>query len=165
MPLYKFSTNDIFRNRIKTHPRTSFVINKGRVVYNSEIPAVGNLDSAHTDGDPATIPANIKHMPSGFLSMYEMNVDRDETGHTYDASTEAGVRAMIYPFITKQGSLSAFKTVSTNSFQSFAYGDTMSGSYPLSSSIAVEHHRDVSEVPTGATARRHINSLRNTFEH
>ena len=157
MPLYKFSTNDVFRNRIKTHPRTTFLINNGTIVYNSEIPATGRQDST---------ARKLKHTPSGYLSLYEINVDKDETAHTFDASTESGVVAMAYPFITKAGSLTAFKTVSASSFQSFSYGDIMSSSYPLSSSVAVEHHRAVGSVPVGCTQlRRHINSLRNTFEH
>jgi len=158
MPLYKFSTNDIFRNRIKTHPRTSFLINNGAVVYNSEIPADGKIDTDTT--------RKVKHMPSGALSLYEMNVDKFESKHTFDAATETGVTAMAYPFITKAGSLTAFKTVSTSNFQGFSYGDIMSSSYPLSSSVDVEHHRLTSEIPTNCTQkRRHINSLRNTFNH
>jgi len=78
MPLYKFSTNDVFRNRIKTHPRTTFLINNGTIVYNSEIPATGRQDST---------ARKLKHTPSGYLSLYEINVDKDETAHTFDAST------------------------------------------------------------------------------
>jgi len=157
MPLYKFSTNDVFRNRVKTHPRTKFLINNGTIVYNGEIPATGKQDS---------IPKKITHAPSGYLSLYEINVDKNETAHTFDAATGNGVTAMAYPFITKAGSLTAFKTVSVSSFQSFYYGDIMSSSYPLTSSVAVEHHRADGEVPTNCTQyRRHINSLRNTFEH
>jgi len=158
MPLYKFSTNDIFRNRIKTHPRTSFVINNGAIVYNNEIPATGLLDGAN--------PRKLHHAPSGHLSLYEMNVDRDQTAHTYDAATDTGVKAMVYPFITKEGSSSAFKTVSTSTFQSFSYGDIMSSSYPLSASIDVEHHWASGLIPDDCTQkRRHISSLKNTFEH
>ena len=163
MPLYKFSTNDIFRNRIKTHPRTSFLINNGRVVYNSEIPATGLVD---TSAVAANTPRNIGHVPSGALSLYELNVDKNETAHTFDAATETGVTAMAYPFVTKAGALTSFKTVSTSTFQNFSYGDIMSSSYPLSSSIAVEHHWSNSAKPADCLdKRRHISSLKNTFNH
>ena len=104
MPLYRFSENDIFRNRVKTHPRCHFLINNGETVYNKEILAKGNLDAT---------PRNVTHVPQGYLSLYEMNVDRDETGHTYDAETGGGVQTMVFPFITKAGSLTSFKTIST----------------------------------------------------
>jgi hypothetical protein len=157
MPLYKFSTNDVFRNRIITHPRTNFLINNGTIVYNGEIPATGKQDAT---------PRKLTHSPSGYLSLYEINVDKNESAHTFDAATGNGETAMAYPFITKAGSLTAFKTVSVSSFQNFAYGDIMSSSYPLTSSVAVEHHRADGYVPTGCTQlRRHISSLRNTFEH
>ncbi len=158
MPLYKFSTNDVFRNRVKTHPRTNFLINNGIIVYNGEVPATANLDTTK----------KILHMPSGAsgLSLYELNVDRNEAAHNFDAATGNGVTAMSYPFITKAGSLTAFKTVSTTSFSSFSYGDIMSSSYPLSASVAVEHHRDAGAMTTNCVQpRRHINSLRNTFDH
>ena len=158
MPLYKFSRNDIFNNRIKTHPRTSFVISNGTIVYNGEIPATGLQDG--------TNPRKVKHAPSGFLSLYEMNVDRDQTAHTYDAAPDTGVKSMIYPFITKQGTPTSFKTISTSTFQSFAYGDIMTGSYPMSASVDVEHHWSASDIPDACVQkRRRISSLRNTFEH
>ena len=40
---------------------------------------------------------------------YELNVNRSEDNK-------------IYPFVTKNGTLDSFKTISTNNFNSFAYG-------------------------------------------
>ena len=154
MPLYEFGVNDIFRNRVKTHPRTSFVINNGQVIYNGEIPADGLQDSTET--------RKVKHVPSGHLSLYEMNVDRDESAHNPDAFNPT----MVYSFVTKQGSLTSFKSISTTDFQSFSYGDTLTSNYPLSSSIAVEHHQSTVDTHDGCTQnRRHITALKNTFEH
>ena len=154
MPLYKFGVNDIFRNRVKTHPRTSFVINEGTVVYNGEVPPDGNQDSSVT--------RKINHVPSGHISLYEMNVDRDESAHNPDVLNPT----MVYPFITKQGSLTSFKTISTTTFQTYSYGDILSSSYPLSSSIAIEHHQSQADSPDGcAQNRRHITALKNTFDY
>ena len=69
MPLYKFSTNDVFRNRVKTHPRTTFLINNGTIVYNSEIPATGRID--------VTTARKLKHTPeepSWIGSVYDYRV-------------------------------------------------------------------------------------------
>ena len=49
MPLYKFGSNDIFRNRVKTHPRTSFVINNGEIIYNGEIIKSGSPKEITSD--------------------------------------------------------------------------------------------------------------------
>lgn len=99
------------------------------------------------------------HVEPGHLSLYEINVDRDQNA--------AG--QMIYPFITKDSGISAFKTVSTNNFNSdFAYGDQISGQYPLSASISIEawkndtsFHDIKSDLSVG---RRHLLALKNVTD-
>lgn len=64
-----------------------------------------------------------------------------------------------YPFITKEGSLTSFKTVSTTSFNSdFSYGDTITGSYPLSASISVDRFVEGAD-------RAFVDALRNTLDY
>jgi hypothetical protein len=78
--------------------------------------------------------------------LYEMNVDRP-TGN------------LVYPFITKQGSLTAFKTVTSSSFnEDFKYGDTVTGSYPLSASITRQHFQI-------NTSRPNVDALKNTLNY
>ena len=46
-----------------------------------------------------------------------------------------------FPFITKEGSLDSFKTIDTSQFNSdFSYGDVITGSYPLATSISSEFY-------------------------
>lgn len=46
-----------------------------------------------------------------------------------------------FPFITKEGSLSSFSTVTAEQFnQDFSYGDVITGSYPLSSFISSDYY-------------------------
>jgi len=112
MPYYKFSPNNLFYNRLKTYPSINFYIYDETVVYNNE---------TQEDGQFST---NVKNVPPGYISLYELNIDRP-----------AG--QLIYPFVTKEGSLTSFKTISTTSFNSdFSYGDIITGSYPLSASIS-----------------------------
>ena len=111
----KFKANDIFYNRVKTHPLINFIIYSGSVYYNNR-----NLEAgAFTDP--------VLHVPDGHINLYELNVDRP-----------AG--QLIYPFITKQGSITSFRTVSTTSFNNdFAYGDVVTGAYPLSATISRDY--------------------------
>jgi len=63
-----------------------------------------------------------------------------------------------YPFITKDGTLGAFKTISTTEYAAFDYGDIISGCYPLTSTIASEYHAVDSSRP-------HLDALKNTLNH
>ena len=115
MSLKKFEKNDIFTNRIKTHPRSYFLLSNDTIYYNHDV--VPTISGTKT----------ILHAPQGYLNLYEMNVNRGINDE------------MIYPFITKQGTLEGFKTVSTEAFQGFSYGQEITGSYPSTASISVDY--------------------------
>jgi len=142
MAFKKFNENDLIYNRLKMHPKVQFDVHSpltstsGSIYYQNE----NALTGAFTD--------NVPNIPTGHVSLYELNVDRNET--------QTG---LIYPFITKDGTLSSFGTVTTSEFnQDFNYGDMITGSYPLSASITREH--------TGASLpRRHVDALRNTLDY
>ena len=114
MAFYKFENNDLFHNRLKTHPSLNFYIYSGSVIYNHDTQYTGDFGS------------NVKHIPPGNISLYELNIDRPAD-------------QLIFPFITKGGSLTSFKTISTTDFNNdFAYGDIISGSYPLSAGLSFD---------------------------
>ena len=138
MSYYKFEQNDIFTNRIKAHPRTYFLINNSKIYYNNDVMPFRSGSTTDT----------IQNTEQGYLSLHEININRDNSPGSGD---------LIYPFITKQGSLSSFKTVSTESFQNFQYGDKISGSYPMSASISTDHYT--------TSDRNRITALKNTFNH
>ncbi len=115
MSYHKFNENDLFYNRIEANPSINFIVYSGSVYYNNK-----NYESG-AFSDP------ILHMPKGYVSLYELNVDRP-TGQ------------LIYPFITKDGSITSFRTISTTSFNTdFAYGDVISSSYPLTATISRDY--------------------------
>lgn len=64
--------------------------------------------------------------------------------------------SLAYPFITKDGTLNAFKTVSTETYADFAYGDIITGSYPYSASIS-------SDPFVANSARPMLDALQNTL--
>ena len=137
MYIYKFESNDVLYNRIKTYPRCSFFIYDGVIYYNNQFYESG------TFANPA------KNVPSGHISLYEINVDR-----------AASINPLIYPFVTKDGSGDALSTVSKTSYSNtFAYGDVISGSYPFSASITREYFSG------SDTTRRRIKALKNTLNY
>jgi len=120
MPLYKFGPDDLFHNRIKTRPQINFKIYDRTAYYNNK-PFVSGAHTYNT-----TTPAGERK--SGYISLYELNVDRPAGN-------------LIYPFVTKGGSLDSFRTISTTAFNSdFLFGDQITGSYPLSAGISSDRY-------------------------
>lgn len=142
MSYYKFEQNDIFTNRIKAHPRSYFLINNNKTFYNNDVLPT-------TPGDTETIIET----PQGHISLYEMNINRKDG---------VGNSNLIYPYITKQGTLNNFSSVSTETFQGFQYGDEISGSYPLAASISTDFY-STSSLPN--LKRDRIYALKNTFNY
>jgi hypothetical protein len=136
MAYHKFGPNDIFNNVIEAHPKCEFFIHKRTIYYNGEKPQLGTINPNN----------NVKQIPSGYLSLYELNIDRLEEDY-------------IYPFITKDGNATPFKSVSLTEFQQFGYGDIITGSYPYSASISVERYDST------ITDRPRLRALRNTIEY
>ena len=116
MPLKKFGENDIFHNTIKAHPKNKFDVYNNKVYYQNQ----SEISGAFTSSVP--------NIPTGFKSLYELNIDRNE------ADT-----GLIYPFVTKDGTFTNFSTISATSFSSALFGDVLSGSYPLSSSVTRQY--------------------------
>ena len=146
MPYYPFGQDDVIKNTVKTFPKTTFFI-YGGVVYHNEKP----FNRGQISGK------NINHVPPGFVSLYEYNVDRDQTNHSSESPT------MIFPFLVKNGSFFSFKTISTASFnEDFEYGDTVEGSYPLSASITRDFFSSSVEL---GESRARVEALKNTVNY
>jgi len=92
--------------------------------------------------------STVKNVPNGHLSLYELNIDRNAT-----------YAPLVYPFITKEGGGNAFGTITTTTYNtSYAYGDQITSSYPMSSSIIREHF-------AASATRSRITALKNTLNH
>jgi hypothetical protein len=131
--LYKFKPSDLLHNRIKTHPHTEFFIYDRKVYYNKKPELKGQFTSS-------TYPT------IGHVNINEINVDRTQ-------------QQLIYPFITKEGSLTSFSTVSTSQFNNdFVYGDVVTGSYPLEATITRTRYAI-------GQSRPHIQALQNTLNY
>lgn len=138
---YTFKQNDTFYNRIETHPYVQFYINDSYVYYNNKQKRSGHFAT------------NEKMVPVGSISLYELNIDRPDS-------------SLIYPFITKDGSRTGFRTVSTETFNQFQYGDTISGSYPLSASISRDYLDGGTVDVVGTTVNKpKLFALKNTLNY
>ena len=114
---FEFEKDDIFQNTIKAHPKVNFHIYNNAVFYNNESQDGTNF-----------------HTPNGHINLYELNVNRNLVSSSSDPQ-------LIYPFITKGGSFTSFSTISDDEFNlDFVYGDTLTGSYPLTASISVDRY-------------------------
>lgn len=160
MPYYKFKPEDLLYNRIKTFPQQNFVIFDGKVYLNGFKNSQANFN-------------NVNATTQGFLSLYELNVDRviDTSGNPPDGGT-------IYPFVTKEGSRTAWKTVSTKEFDDqdlYVEGDLIKGQYPHTASITrtrfkatgdpiVDIIEDNGRYKKATDNKKFILALRNTFD-
>ena len=137
MPYYEFKSKDILRNTLKTHPEYQFNIYSGSIFLNNQY----NISGAHV--------GNVGMVPTGHISLYELNIDRASGSN-------------IYPFITKDGNFTSMGTVTNAAYNSsFQYGDTISGSYPMSASIVRERFAS----GHGDSATSHITALKNTLNY
>ena len=135
MPYYEFGPDDVIYNTLKTHPRQHFFIYKNAIYYNDRPEIIGDRSNSNVGG-----------VPIGFANLYELNVDRPSA-------------ELIYPFITKNGSLTSFSTISTTQFNAdFQYGFTIVGSYPLSASISREYF-------SSGLNRERVDALKNTLNY
>ena len=136
MSLKKFENKDILYNVLETNPEQSLEIYDSQIYLNNQREIAGQFTSS------------VPNVDTGFVSLFELNVDRN--------ATDTG---LIYPFVTKGGSLLGTKTISTTTFNSdFSYGDIISGSYPLSSSIKRDYYQL-------GEARTNITALKNTLDY
>jgi|10_taG_2_1085330.scaffolds.fasta_scaffold18541_3 hypothetical protein len=147
MPYYKFDRNQVLYNQTEAYPPQQFWIYNLNVYYNTTMPGASSRGAYIADGrrNPSE-PVNC--VPNGYISLYEMNIDRPAADR-------------IYSFITKQGSRQSFKTISTTKFNTdFAFGDEISSSYPLSASISRGYYA------AGAYGTNNINldALKTTFD-
>ena len=132
MSYYRFSEDDVFYNRLKTHPSCQFFVFKGCTYYNNQYTLSGALNDIV--GHASSSLTSSCH--SGFVNLYEMNVDRPERLHSYEINKGSGVETLIYPLITKDGTRNALRNISYGSYvEDFSLGDTMTGSYPLTASV------------------------------
>jgi len=115
--LFRFSTDDLFVNRLTTNPRYEVTFYSGSAYIN---------DSRYAGANGT----------SGSLNLYEMNVGREITSSIVVAGENK--YNLIHPFVVKDGTMSSFNSISTTAYNEAEYGTVLTSSYPLTSSIQRE---------------------------
>ena len=114
MSLKRFEKKDLVYNTVLTKPEINYIVHSGSVYYQEEKNLQGDFSNT------------IKHINQGDVSLHELNINRPAD-------------SKIYGFIEKTSTRYAYRTVSTSDFDDlsmFAYGSTMTQSYPVTSSLS-----------------------------
>ena len=139
--LHRFGPDDIFHNRLKTHPQYEFYIYDSVVYYNNR-----SLQSG-------SFTPSVPNVSPGFVNLYELNVDR-----------LSGDTGLAYPMITKGGGVEILRrgengTLTDSDWMTqFAYGSKITGSYPITASIKRDYY-------SVSSTRKHVDALKNTINH
>ena len=137
---HKFGINDVFHNRIKAHPQSEFFIWKSKVYFNKKSEESGSFAS------------NATGTPVGYVSLYEMNVDRN-SDHT----------GFIYPYLEKSSDRTKISTMTDSDFNTLEYAARVTGSYLMSASIGRQYFS------AGLSGSSHLgltgSALENTFNY
>lgn len=141
MYLYKFKETDIFTNQIEAQVKQEFFVHNTKVYYNKK-----GLQSGSFTGSVVA--------PTGTLSLFEENVDRNTT------------TGLIYPFTVKTGEAVAFRETSDTQFATaYSLGQIITGSYPLTSSLTRQFHSASSDRPRVTALKNTLNYYRVKSPH
>ena len=141
MYLYKFKETDIFINQIEAQVKQEFFVHNTKVYYNKK-----GLQSGSFTGSVVA--------PTGTLSLFEENVDRNTT------------TGLIYPFTVKTGEAVAFRETSDIQFATaYSLGQIITGSYPITSSLTRQFHSASSDRPRVTALKNTLNYYRVKSPH
>ena len=110
----KFETTDVFHNVVETNPEYNFLVYNGEVFLNDEFSDEGDFSNL------------VNHVPQGFVSFHEINVNRPSN-------------SLVSTFLNKDASRTAFKTISIGDFNNSNindFGSQITQTFPLSASIS-----------------------------
>jgi len=144
--LKKFKKEEILINTIKTHPKTTFDVWNCEVYLNNESAYSGSFVS------------QLNNVPKGFVSLLDLNVDKNFAGHSYNSNLNSGTKTKIFPFVYKDGDLFAGSISVENYNADYNYGDIITSSYDVSSSVSRTYY-------SASATRTKVNSLKNILNY
>ena len=161
MSLKKFAKNDVVINTMKAYPSSEFFIYESKIYYNNRPQQSGTFSNA------------VLNVSSGFVSLYEYNIDR----FSYTDASNPLINGFIRPFITASSNRYTFNTLSVSGAATiYTAGEVLTGSYPMSASITRELmapagattstiHGFLGAISTTTPTYRHYYALHNVLEY
>ena len=131
MSYRKFDPNDIILNTMRAAPHCEFYIDPGSP--GSTLEPGGTVYYNNTPTRVGKFVSNVMDVPDGFISLYELNIDRYESNLVAEPQNP-----LITSFVYKDSSRYRFKTVMTGSdelWDTSTEGEKLYAAYPLSASI------------------------------
>ncbi len=127
MSKFIFKPNDVFTNRIKTYPSYDLFAYSGSIYINN----ITNISGVNT--------ANNTSVPDGYISLYEMNIDRS-TGLIYpwiyaNANKATFRKNLRYPNVQNWEGTTAATASGEETYVYPTLGTVIAGTYPLSASV------------------------------
>jgi hypothetical protein len=139
MSIFQFDKEDTLFNTIKAYPDNEFFIYAGNIYYQNQ----NAISGTHV--------ANLYDIPTGYTSLYQINVDRQDadtglvigpSSSLLDGGTNVKNFGIVYPYVVKgQESLltdPVFKGITSDTYKKTQPGVILTGSYNISASIARE---------------------------
>ena len=134
-----FKSRDVIHSAIVTYPEYEFLINNQNVYLNRETAETGDFSN------------KVKHVNQGFLSLTEMNINRESD-------------KLVTPFVVFDGSRTAYFSSSLSDLPSIPQGSKIYGAYPMSASISRIYYDESKHVLGDVSNYPYIQSLKNPIE-
>ena len=146
MSYRKFGKNDVLVNTLRSHPKQSFYIYNGKILYNNKGTKTGHF-RLH--------PNNVYMTETGYENLYEYNIDRHATDNP-----------LIYPFIDTVGDRTEMRMTwdydaDAEAFSLASYEGVVTGTYPQFASI----RREWITTPSGSCVNMHKDACFHNFSY
>ena len=156
MSYKKFSSKDLIYNVLDTKPKYVFSVKEGKTYLQYSSASYGNFEDEN--GNPNTL----RHIPSGHISLHEININRPSD-------------SLVYNYLIRNSNNEALPPVSSSTdLNEIPLGQMMTTNYPMSASInrifvpaGVEINGDLDENQNPQNAhenRKYVRALRNVVE-
>ena len=140
MSYKRFSSKDLVYNVLTTYPKAVFSIASAQIFYQFEKRTQGDFSNDH------------KHIPQGYLSLHEMNVNRPSD-------------SLVYPYMFRASDGNTLPTItSAEDLEEIPIGMPITSSYPMSSSISRIYIPDTSANPASENYKFY-NAIRNVISY
>lgn len=136
---FKFGRDEIFRNRIETHPEFVFTMVSGNIYLNNEVYSGSMSSTASHTGSVSLFEINVNRISGTYHSQLSGQIAYDGGGLDGDGLTTERPFYTVNQFFVKDGNNMRTRNVTTASYNEALYGQTFTGSYPLTSSIARDY--------------------------